>query len=57
MARVLYDYVVASVFDLSQYINEINQNQDKIIAVTQHGNDYTVFYERNGNESEGCGDG
>ena len=57
MARVLYDYVVANVFNLSQYITEINQDQDKIIAVTQHGNYYTVFYERNGNESEGRGDG
>lgn len=57
MARVLYDYVVASVFDLSQHIIEINRDQDKIIAVTQNGNYYTVFYERNGNKSKGCGDG
>ena len=50
MGEVFYDYVVAHVGGLREVVRDINECQDKIVAVTQNGNVYTIFYERRGNE-------
>lgn len=53
MGRVNYLVLRAHVFDLEDVIKGINERQDKIVAVTQNGNTYTIFYERNGNDKDG----
>lgn len=49
---VRYGYVIVTTTDLDETIYSINKYQDKIIAVTQHENYYTVFYENAGNDKQ-----
>ena len=53
MSRVIYEFLKVHITDLEKELSAINKCQDKIIAVTQNGNVYTIFYERNGNEKDG----
>ena len=53
MGKVYYDFLVAVGECLAEGIRAINQYQDKIVAVTQNGGMYTIFYERNGNDKDG----
>ena len=53
MGKVYYDFLFADDESLAEYIRCINQCQDKIVAVTQNGSMYTIFYERNGNDKDG----
>jgi hypothetical protein len=50
MDMVYYDYIFVCDEDLAEIIRDINDCQDKIIAVTQNGQCYTIFYERRGNK-------
>lgn len=54
--RVIYDFVFVGVSELNEEIKAMNTHQDKIIAVTQNGSCYTIFYERNGNERKDDGE-
>ena len=53
MASVVYDFNIVSTDELWEYLQSINEYQDKIVAVTQHENHYTIFYERSGNKKDG----
>lgn len=53
MDKVLYDFITTHADSLYEELTAINRAQDKIVAVTQNGQWYTIFYERNGNEKEG----
>jgi hypothetical protein len=55
MGKVLYDFIITETTSLAEEIKELNSCQDKIVAVTEHGNYYTIFYERKGNEKDGEG--
>ena len=56
MGRVYYCVATATVESLDEMLTLINRDQDKIIAVTQSGDIYTIFYERNGNVKDGEGE-
>lgn len=57
MGRVNYCFATVSFESLDEMLMMINRDQDKIIAVTQSGDFYTIFYEREGNVKDGEGDG
>ena len=57
MWKVLYGVITADAASLEEEINALNKYQDKIIAVTQNGNCYTIFYENGGNERVGADNG
>ena len=46
---VRYEYVTAHISDLQETIDIVNRYQDKIVAVTQNGDCYTIFLESYGN--------
>lgn len=50
--KIIYDYIITDDVSLAEEIRALNMCQDKIVAVTQHGTCYTIFYERNGNDEE-----
>ena len=49
---VHYEVIFTHTTNLESEIAALNRCQDKIIAVTQHGNTYTIFYEAYGNKEE-----
>lgn len=50
---VRYEFTTANISNLQETIDLINSYQDKIVAVTQNGDSYTIFLESYGNrESE-----
>ena len=53
MGEVHYSYITVSVDDLNSTLESINRFQDKIVAVTQNGHCYTIFYEDYGNKKDG----
>lgn len=53
MGRVNYSVATASGETLDAILMLINRDQDKIIAVTQSGDIYKIFYEQNGNAKDG----
>lgn len=55
MGKILYDFICVHTAALTEAVRELNQCQDKIVAVTQLGNTYTIFYESRGNEKGGEG--
>lgn len=55
MGKVYYDVLFVDGEFLDEKIRVISQCQDKIVAVTQNGGMYTIFYERNGNAKDGDG--
>lgn len=57
MANVFYDYITVYYADLNEILRDINDCKDKIVAVTQDGCNFTIFYERRGNERDGDGNG
>ena len=57
MGRVRYNYTLASASTLQETLSSLNRYQDKIIAVTQDGNYYTIFYEDEGNQKEADNNG
>ena len=57
MGKVLYDFIVFSADVLAEEMMLIESRQDKIVAVTQDGNYYTIFYEVGGNKKERDGNG
>lgn len=57
MGSVNYSFVTISAESLNEMLAWINRDQDKIIAVTQNADLYTIFYEREGNVKDGDNDG
>lgn len=57
MGSVNYSFVTISAESLNEMLAWINSDQDKIIAVTQNADLYTIFYEREGNVKDGDNDG
>lgn len=53
MRSVYYGVVSVHEDDLAYMIDEINRDQDKIVAVTQDGSIFTIFYERGCNLVDG----
>ena len=53
MGRVRYDFTTTTIEFLKETLDSINKYQDKIIAVMQDGNCYTIFYEDGGNQKDG----
>lgn len=47
-----YSHIITSTPQLGDALWSINRCEHKIIAVTQHGNTYTIFYEIGGNRKE-----
>ena len=46
---VRYEFVTANIETLQETIDIINRYQDKIVAVTRDGDNYTIFLESYGN--------
>ena len=46
---VRYEYVVTNSTDLQETLDLVYKYQDKIVAVTQNGDSYTIFLESSGN--------
>ena len=46
---IRYDYVTTNLTYLQETIDLINKYQDKIVAVTQDSDSYTIFLESSGN--------
>ena len=57
MSRVDYSAIAVHENELYYIIADINRCQYKIIAVTQNGKCYTIFYERNGTRKRGADNG
>lgn len=52
MDRVYYDFISVHIMELKETIRDINDCQDRIVAVTQSGDYYTIFYQSRGNSEE-----
>lgn len=50
--KVHYSFICVDDNELSEVVSSLNRYQDKIVAVTQSGNTYTIFYEDGGNEED-----
>ena len=49
---VRYEYVTTNISTLQETIDLVNRYQDKIVAVTQNGDSYTIFLESYGNKEK-----
>ena len=51
--KVHYSFCFVDACDLNDVVSSFNKYEDKIVAVTQHQNTYTIFYEDSENEVDG----